>query len=363
MVETLRRAMNNPADLLVPLIIFLVTLAVGWAARRIVRGVMRGWIARTSSRPARILADAVHGPFMMWVVILAVHLAVQSSDLPDRHARVEAWVSRLLIALVVLSFTVMASRLSGSLIRTYGAGIPSALPVTTLTQNLAQLAVVILGILVLLNQLGIPITPILTALGVGGLAVALALQDTLSNLFAGFYVSIAGQVRLGDYIKLNTGEEGYVSDISWRSTTIRALANNLIIVPNNKLAQAIVTNFHLPEKRLSTSVPVAVGYDCDIDHVETLLRDVAVRASQEVPGMLPEPAPSVMFDPGYTEHGAVFTVGCHVGEFVNQFPVRHELRKRIVRALRENRVPAAFPGRTIVVEQAEPVRRGAAPES
>ncbi len=100
--------------------------------------------------------------------------------------------------------------------------------------------------MILLNLLGVSITPILTALGVGGIAVALALQDTLANLFAGFYVSLAGQLRVGDYIKLDSGGEGYITDITWRSTTIRALQNNLIIVPNAKLAQAIVANYHLP---------------------------------------------------------------------------------------------------------------------
>jgi small-conductance mechanosensitive channel len=361
-MDALRRLVQNPVDLLVPVTIFVVTLAVGWAARGILRRVMRAWIARTESRPVRILGEALHGPFMIWVLILAVHLAFQSTDFPERHARIEAWLSRVLIVLVVLSLTVMASRLAGSLIRHYGAEIPSALPVTTLTQNLAQLAVVLLGILVLLNQLGIPITPILTALGVGGLAVALALQDTLSNLFAGFYMSIAGQVRLGDYIKLNTGEEGYIADISWRSTTIRALANNLVIVPNNKLAQAIVTNYHLPEKRLGISVSVAVGFDNDIERIEQLLQRVAVAASKEVPGMVAEPEPKVLFDPGYTEHGIVYSVGCNVEEFTNQFGVKHELRKRIFHALRDEGVTLAFPVKTIVVEQAESIRRGSASE-
>ena len=122
---------------------------------------------------------------------------------------------------------------------------------------------VILGSLILLRHFNVSITPILTALGVGGLAVALALQDTLSNLFGGFYVAVAGQVRLGDYIKLNTGEEGYVTDIGWRCTTFRAPANNMIIVPNAKLAQAIVTNYNLPEKRMAANFVVTVGYDCD----------------------------------------------------------------------------------------------------
>jgi small-conductance mechanosensitive channel len=350
-MDTVERVLlHDWVQVVVPLAIFLATLAVGWAARGVLRRVMRHWIERTASRPVRIFSEALHAPFMIWVLILALHLAVQSSDLPERHARLSLWISRLLLVLAVYSFTTMASRLAGSLIRNYGAEIPSALPVTTLTQNLAQLGVVILGVLVLLNQLGIPITPILTALGVGGLAVALALQDTLSNLFAGFYMAIAGQVRLGDYIRLNTNEEGVVTDITWRSTSIRSLANNLILVPNNKLAQAIVTNFHLPEKRMGLQVVVGVGFDADLAEVERVLLDVALDASREVPGMLADPAPSVAFDPGVTEQGLFFSIGCQVSEFASQFPVRNQLRRRAFEALRREGVPLPFPARTVMVQ-------------
>src|SRR6202042_3253297 len=214
----------------------------------------------------------------------------QSSMLPGRAT---LWVARILLVLWFLSLTIMASRLAGDLIRFYGASTPGALPVTTLSQTLAQLGVVILGVLMLLNGLGISITPILTALGVGGLAVALALQDTLSNLFAGFYVAVAGQVRLGDYIKLNTGEEGYVTDIGWRCTTIRSLNSNLIIVPNAKLAQAIVTNYSLPQKQMSASLQVGVSYRSDPDQVEKMLLEVALQGATEITGMLQDPPPSV----------------------------------------------------------------------
>jgi small-conductance mechanosensitive channel len=117
--------------------------------------------------------------------------------------------------------------------------------------------------------------------------VALALQDTLSNLFAGFYIAVARQVRLGDYIRLNTGEEGYVTDIGWRSTTIRALSNNMIIIPNSKLGQAIVTNFYLPEKRLGVSIQIGVAYDCDPDQVERVLLEEAQAAAREIPACWP----------------------------------------------------------------------------
>jgi small-conductance mechanosensitive channel len=202
----------------------------------------------------------------------------------------------------------------------------------------------------LVRLFGGGITPILTALGVGGLAVALALQDTLSNLFAGFYMAVAGQVRLGDYIKLNTGEEGYVADITWRSTIIRSLASNFIIVPNTKLAQAIVTNYHLPEKPMSASLRVDVRYDCDPDLVERALREVVVKGAREIGGMLAEPAPSVAFDPGFGESGLGFTLSFQVAEFAGQFGVRNELRKRILRRFREEGIAIPFPTRTVRLE-------------
>src|ERR1019366_74132 len=180
----------------------------------------------------------------------------------------------------------MSMQVVGNMVRHYGTQVSGALAVTTLTQSLAQISVVILGGLILLNHFNFKLTPILTALGVGGLAVALALQDTLSNLFGGFYVAVAGQVRLGDYVKLNTGEEGYVTDIGWRCTTFRALAHNLIIVPNAKLAQAIVTNYYLPDKRIPANSPGRVGSDSDPEAVEMVLAEVLQQAAGEVPGIL-----------------------------------------------------------------------------
>jgi len=338
--------LHHWTQLMVPLCVLVATLLVGYAAKRLFLRVLRGWAAHSRSPAPAMITNALAGPFMIWILILGTHLATQSSDLPSGATK---WVAKVLLILWILSLTIMASRLAGNLIRLRGIGIPGALPVTTLTQTLAQLAVVILGMMVLLNGLGISITPILTALGVGGLAVALALQDTLSNLFAGFYVAVAGQVRLGDYIRLNTGEEGYVTDISWRSTTIRALANNLIIIPNNKLGQAIVTNFHLPEKRIGVSIQVGVSYDADPDHVERVLLDEAVSASREIKGMRADPAPSITFDPGFGDWALVFTVNYQVEEFVDQYRVRHELRKRVLKRLRQEQIDMPFPTRTIYV--------------
>ena len=241
--------LKNPMEVILPLGIFAVTFLACWVVRRLVQRALNAWTTRTGSRTGSVLHDALRGPTLIWALILAVHLALQGSDLPSRFTQP---IASLLLVLWIVSLTLMCMRIVGDLVRYQGSRIPGALPVTTLTQNLAQISVVILGILIILGHFNVSITPILTALGVGGLAVALALQDTLSNLFGGFYVAVAGQVRLGDYVKLNSGEEGYVTDIGWRSTTFRAQSNNMIIVPNAKLAQAIVTNYYLPDKRMAS---------------------------------------------------------------------------------------------------------------
>jgi len=285
---------------------------------------------------------------LIWVVILAAHVAIQSSNLP---AGIAGRVAEGLYLLWMVSVTLMAMRLAGNLVRHYGDQVPGALPVTTLSQNLAQIGVLILGIVHVLDHYNYSIKTILTALGIGGLAVALALQDTLSNLFAGFYVAVARQIRLSDYVKLNTGEEGYVSDIGWRSTTIRSLNNNMIIVPNGKLAQAIVTNYYLPEKRMWASFQVGVSYRSDPDQVEKALLEIALQGGADIPGMLADPAPTVAFDPGPGESSLGFTVSFAVAEFANQFGVRNELKRRIFRRFRRDGIEIPFPTRIVHLEK------------
>jgi len=142
---------------------------------------------------------------MIWGLILGLHFATQTSELPPRALH---YIAKSLFALWLISITIMVSQLVGNLVRHYGGRSNGQMPATSLTKSLAQIFVAVIGLLILLNHLGISITPLLATLGVGGLAVALALQDTLSNLFAGFYISIAGQVRLPEAIALAVGAVG-----------------------------------------------------------------------------------------------------------------------------------------------------------
>ena len=326
---------------LLPLGVFILCIGGGIVLRGLMTGGIRRWAAAGNHRVGEVIADALRGPILIWAVILGADLAGRSSEVPPQYVH---RIDVMLLALWIASLTIIAAKLAGNIVRLYGTHVSGqAAASATLSRNLAQIAVYTLGIMILLNHIGVDIRPLLTALGVGGLAVALALQDTMANLFAGFYISVAGQIRLGDYIKLNSGEEGYVVDITWRSTTLRALGNNLIFVPNSKLGQANVTNYNLPEKKMGSSVTVRVAYDADAERVEQLLLAETSAAAHDLAGLVAEDPITVTWIPGFTDAALVLSVNYNVAEFVSQFGVQSELRKRLYKRLAAEGVSLSAP--------------------
>ncbi|MEO8097344.1 MAG: mechanosensitive ion channel family protein [Acidobacteriota bacterium] len=316
---------------LVPSVVFLIVVAAGLVARKIIASKLRSWSHSSGSTMHNVVLDVLRGPILLWIVMLGLFAVTETSDVsPDLARRLEG----ALKLLAILSVTIVAARLAGRIVRLYGMRRQGA-ATGTLTEVLATLIVGLLGVLTLLNALGISVTPILTALGVGGLAVALALQDTLSNFFSGFYVSLAGQIRVGDFIQIESGPRGYVTDIGWRSTTLRERTNNLIVIPNNKLAQSIVTNFHLPDRHTQLLIPVGVAYGSDADQVERILLEAVEQVAASNPALLNDPKPVALLLPGFSERALEFTIICRVADYEDQFAVQHQVRKAILERFKD----------------------------
>jgi small-conductance mechanosensitive channel len=256
-------------------------------------------------------------------------------------------LNRTMLVLLILAGTAVAARLVGGLVR-YATSRPgSALPASSLLTNLARVFVYLIGVVIILQSLDIPITPLVTTLGIGGLAVALALQPTLSNVFAGFQMLAAGQVSAGDYIRLDSGEEGYVLDIKWRNTTIQGLFDDHeIVVPNSKLADAIVTNYYLPRKVLWLRCDVGVGYESDLETVEAVSLKVAHDVVRQFSGNVRELKPALRFHT-FGDSSVDFTMRIPVEEFSGQFRVRHEFVKRLHARYRDEGINIPFPIRTL----------------
>jgi small-conductance mechanosensitive channel len=310
-------------------------------ARKVLFNGVRRWAKSADSQLDILLIDTLRRPIILWIVILGLHFATQNSRIPPRFLY---YIPKTLNVLWGLSLISAISHFAGNMVRFYGSHFKGVKAVTSLSQKLVQFSILIVGIMWLLKVVfNVSLTPVLTTLGVGGLAVALALQDTLSNLFAGFYVSISGLVRIGDYIRLNTGEEGYITDINWRCTTMRSRFNNLVVIPNNKLGQAIFTNYFLPDGRIMMFILCGVGADSDINLVEKLLMEEAVAGSTEIASVLPDPPPSVRFNPGPWNDALIFQIVFSVGQFSDQPVARSEMRKRIFGRLRKEGIAVRFP--------------------
>lgn len=329
--------------------VFLLTSLILLLARNIAFRTFRKWAAKTDTRADDIILESLKHPSVYWTVAIGLYIALDTSHFPQEYVN---YGLSLLYVILVLSITIavanITSRLAENAIQKSAAN--ANVPVTGLSRTVIKAFIFSIGFLIILNSLGISITPILTALGVGGLAVALALQDSLSNLFAGIHILVEKPVTVGDYIRLNTGEEGVVADIGWRTTRIRQLSNNIVIVPNNKLAQSIITNFSLPDKKTAVPLKIGVSYSVDPDFVESVLLDEVNKALGAVKGLLHEPPPGVKLS-GFGESSVEFTLGYHVSEYTDQFEVQHELRKRIFKRLKAEGIEIPFPVRTVHLKQ------------
>lgn len=338
----------------IPVVLLAAGLVVGLVLERFLLAQARKIAARTHWEGDEISLGAFRGMLLLWCVLGGAYAALESVEL---RPRLETIAHESLLIVFLLTLTLVAARIASGVVGLYSQKSEGLFPSTSIFRNLTAVAVFLCGVLVVLETLGISITPILTALGVGGLAVALALQDTLSNLFAGIQIIASRQVRLGDYIKLSSGEEGYVTDIRWRNTTLRALANNVILIPNAKLASSITTNYNMPEKEMGIGVPVTVAYGSDLQKVERVTLEVAAAVMREVAGGVPQAQPSIGINK-FGDSGIQFSVNLRAREFVDQYLLTHELLKRLHDRYQQEGIVVPYPARTVYLNDGSRLQDG-----
>jgi small-conductance mechanosensitive channel len=331
-------------SLLIATAAFLGVTGVALALRQVAFHTLHRWAASTASPMDEMVLRSLRVPSVLWGILIGLYVGVEVTALPPNVTHL---VLTVVYSLMVISVTASVANVAAAMLNQGLAQAHLAIPATGLSVTFIKVSIWIIGSLVLLGGLGISITPVLTALGVGGLAVALALQDTLSNFFAGLHLLIERPIRVGDFVKLESGQEGYVMDIGWRTTRIRMLPNNMVILPNSKLTQSIVTNYYLPDPRMAMLLPISVSYAADPDHIERILLEETQQALTEIPGLLAEPAPVVRFIPGFGPSSLEFTLICHVREFTDQYLAQHDLRKRILKRFRQEGIEIPYPQQTV----------------
>ena len=327
-----------------PLGLVVVGWFVGVVFESILAARLRRWAEKTTWQGDDVLIDALHG-LPKWIFALAgLHVALFDLPVPGG---ISGWLQKGTLVAGVLVATVFASRVAVGFVAIYTKGVEGIVPSTSIFRSLAKVLVFVLGSLIALQSAGISIAPILTALGVGGLATALALQPTLANLFSGIQILATRTINLGDFVRLDTGEEGHVLDINWRTTTIRSPANSLVMIPNAKLAAAVLTNHHYPDREIGVTVTVQVAYGSDLAKVEMVVREVGLAIQTELPAGVTNHAPEARFA-AFADAGINVNIGLRAVDPTEQGLLRHEFIKRLEERFRQEGIEIPYPTRVVL---------------
>ena len=284
-----------------------------------------------------VLIAEVRKRMPFWGLLVGLWLSVGHWPLGTTWA----WfLPTALAATLILSVTMTLAAVATGMVADYGQTATHGAPVPGLVTNIVRFIIIALGLLVVLGRFGVEITPILAALGVGGLAVALALQDPLSNLFSGMFVTVAGQLRIGDYVRTDFGVEGTVTDFNWHSTRITAPSGDPVIVPNSRIAKAVVTNFSMPSREVAFAVEFVLAPGTDLARLEQVTLEVAKEVERSVDGGV------AAFDPlmrvlAYVDLGIRIAVVMRAQSFADQALLKHELLKRLDARYRKEGIAVA----------------------
>lgn len=325
----------------VPAAVLLWILGL-WLVKKIILHRLKKWAEKTAFRWDDILIESLSFPLNFLILASGLTFLVQLLSMPEKVDQVMIIAMQGAVVCAIASFL---DRLAKGFYQEYSATVLGQVS-QGLVLGLIRGFIIGIGLLIFLQLIGISITPILASLGIGSLAVALALQDTLSNFFAGLYVTVDKPVQVGDFIRIESGEEGYVVDVGWRSTRIRTLPNNVVIVPNSKLMGSVITNYHLPEKEMVTTVEVGVHYGSDLAQVERVAREAAKEVMQKFQPQVLRFEPDVRFHT-FGESSVNFTVVLRAREFVDHYTVKHEFIKILHERFRKEGIVIPYPIRTL----------------
>jgi small-conductance mechanosensitive channel len=341
--------MNLPAwasspELMGPATLAL-TVALGLLVKTAVSRRVRAWTAKTETQLDDILLAALDRPLTLLIVGTGLVFMTRHFDFTDRA---DGMILTAYQGLLILASILFADRFLSGMVDEYAARQPVLSASRGIVKGVARAVIYGLGALVFLGTLGIAITPVLASLGVGSLAVALALQEPLSNLFSGLSLLIDKPIHPGHYIHLEgLGVEGFVEEVGWRATKIRNLQNNLVLVPNARLVGSVITNFDRPEKEMLVPVPVSVAYGSDLARVEAVTLEV-MRQVMEAHGLVEQSRGASVIYTAFGDSGICFDARL----IATGFAMRPALKSAFIQALhvryRAEGVEIPYPTRTIL---------------
>ncbi len=342
----------------------LTGLIVSLVARFVTRRVKRRLRRRETISLRANLIDDIDGALSLLIILVGVFVGLrwQPALLEYRNIVTSGFVILGIVVVMYGGIRVQDDAIRWALGRV-GERTGQDRVVESVTPMATQMAAAVtlaMGALIVLDQLGISIAPLVAGLGIGGLAVALALQGTLTNLFAGLSATTDGSIRVGDYVELEGGMVGAIDNIGWRTTRVRLLSNNIVFVPNSRLADSIMTNFNYPYEEMSVYMLIGVSYFSDLAHVERVTVEAARQVLRDTPGAVRDYEPSVWYE-NFGDSNINFWVVMRAEGYLESWTVKHAFVKAVFARYEEEGIEISFPARNVFMREGAPDAGGDQP--
>ena len=328
----------------IPALIVFCGIVLGMVFKQVVHSRLKKAASKSDWEGDDVILDALESQIILWFFWGGLSLALRGMEIAEPFG---LYVSNFLIIILIASVTHAAAKLIVGLLDLWAKKQGGGFPSTTMFTNFVWITVYIIGLLIILDTLDISIAPMLTALGIGGLAVSLALKDTLTDVFAGLHILLSKKVQPGDFVSLDSGEMGYIQNITWRNTKMMERANNIINIPNTKLSSAIIKNYDTGDPSFSVKVAVGVGYDSDLEHVERVVLEVANEIHNSMDETNKKSTPGFKFR-GFGDSSIDFAVYFRGNKYGDQNPIIHTFIKKLHKRFNEEGIEIPFPMRTVI---------------
>lgn len=308
--------------------------------------------ARTKTHLDDIFVESVNLPFLLLILGGGGFAVAKFLPGPIAAEFMKGFLP-LFKAVAIVASILFVNKFFLGLLKEYASRMEILRDTAGIVQGIIRAVVFGLGALVLLDSFGVSITPIIASLGISSLAIALALQPTLENLFAGIQLVMDKPIQVGHFIKLESGEEGYVERIGWRTTWIRVPQNNVIILQNKNLGNSKILNYYYPDQETTVPIDLGVHYESDLEKVEKVTLEVARQFLREVPEGVADFEPALRYHT-FGDFSINFTVVLRVREVTKSGLLRHEFLKRIHKRYAKEGIVIPYPVQAVNYTQEKP---------
>jgi len=331
----------------------VIIFAVFWVISRIIRYILVNWGPRFTAFTATDLDDRilerVTPPVALLVIFSGLYFAIISLPLPEKAHLIS---SGAVFVVNIILLTNIAYRVTDEMLKWYSSrlaentGIGLDRQILPLLEKLISIFLIGTALIIALKHFNYDILSLVTALGIGSLAIGLAAKDTLANMISGFTLMIDRPFRIGDRIQLTGGQWGDVVDIGLRSTKIRTNENTLLIIPNSELCNSLVINMAFPDVRTKVRLNIGVAYDSNVQTVKKLLVDIAL----SVTGVEKDPLPEVFFA-SFGDSSLNMSLFFWVVDYNQIIQATDAINSLIVSRFPESGIHIPYPIRTVLLEK------------